>query len=214
MGIDAYGWVEVKDEFSNWLPLMNAVPLMDRSRTLFGSLFWTDNNTNFQPIAPERGLPVDCSELVRKDFATLAKDVADIVAWGGGEPPESPEEYFCCTWITWREIQAIDWEEEAPVEPYHIWVVTPSKAGTIQTHREIYLRSELIQRFAFSEEALDAAWKDGRTWEVDGKQYQILRPLDKRKEALTQGWRTLFKVMEVLAEQYGADNVRLIVWFE
>jgi hypothetical protein len=203
MGIDAYGWVEVKNGFGWWLPVVQAWPLLDRSRNLFGSLFWSDNRTNFKPIVPERGLPDDCSTQVKTEFAELATNCNE----------ESPEVYYSCTWITLREIQAIDWEEEAPVEPYHIWVVERGEEGRIQTHEEVYQRSQLLQKFALSEEALDAAWKSGQKWVVDGKQYQILRPLDKRKEALTAGWQTLFKVMEVLAQQYGAYGVRLVVWF-
>ena len=169
------------------------------------------NGTNFPPIAPERGLPDDCSERVKKDFAELAAGAAKELA--AASYKESPEKYFRCTWITWREIEAIDWEEEAPVEPYHIWVVAPTAGRAIRTREELDLRSEFIQKFAFSEEELDAVWEDGHTWEIDGEQYRIIRPLDQRKEALTQGWQTLFKVMEVLAEQYGADGVRLVVWF-
>lgn len=200
MGIDAYGWVEVKEWPGQWVPLIQAEPLLDRSNALFGSLFWTGNRTNFQPIGPERGLPDNCSERVKKEFAEFAANCNK----------ESPEAYYSCTSITSREIQDIDWEEEAPVEPYHVWVY---ENGMWLGREELYLRSELAQKFSLSEEALDTAWKSGQKWEVDGKHYRILRPLNKRKEALTQGWRTLFKLMETLAEQYGADGVRLIVWF-
>ena len=37
---------------------------------------------------------------------------------------------------------------------------------------------------------------------------------ERRGDYLIGGWATLFKLMEVLAEQFGADNVRLSVWFD
>lgn len=36
----------------------------------------------------------------------------------------------------------------------------------------------------------------------------------RRRDSLYGGWATLFKLMEVLAEQFGPDNVRLSVWFD
>jgi hypothetical protein len=40
------------------------------------------------------------------------------------------------------------------------------------------------------------------------------RRRERRDDYLNGGWATLFKVMEALAEQFGADNVRLVVWFD
>lgn len=37
--------------------------------------------------------------------------------------------------------------------------------------------------------------------------------LERRGDHLAADWATLFKLMAVLAEQWGADNVRLSVWF-
>lgn len=31
---------------------------------------------------------------------------------------------------------------------------------------------------------------------------------------VTEGWALLFRLMEVLAQQYGDENVRLVVWFD
>ena len=33
-------------------------------------------------------------------------------------------------------------------------------------------------------------------------------------EAITPGWVTLFRFMRMLAERYGSDHVRLVVWFD
>ncbi|MGH7868712.1 MAG: hypothetical protein ACREP9_14050 [Candidatus Dormibacteraceae bacterium] len=33
-------------------------------------------------------------------------------------------------------------------------------------------------------------------------------------ESMTPGWNTLFQFMRILAERYGPDQVRLVVWFD
>jgi hypothetical protein len=37
---------------------------------------------------------------------------------------------------------------------------------------------------------------------------------ERRADYLTGGWATLLKLMEILAGQFGAENVRLAVWFD
>ena len=40
------------------------------------------------------------------------------------------------------------------------------------------------------------------------------RRRERRRDCLNGGWATLFKLMAELAEQFGAENVRLSVWFD
>jgi hypothetical protein len=40
------------------------------------------------------------------------------------------------------------------------------------------------------------------------------RRRERQRDYLTGGWVTLFALMRVLAEHYGADNVRLSVWID
>lgn len=40
------------------------------------------------------------------------------------------------------------------------------------------------------------------------------RRRERRGDYLNGGWETLFKMMELLAVQFGADNVRLSLWFD
>ena len=64
-------------------------------------------------------------------------------------------------------------------------------------------------------------------WEEEGKSYldeaspHLVyvksapgRRHERRGDYLSGGWATLFKLMATLAEQLGADNVRLTVWFD
>ena len=51
--------------------------------------------------------------------------------------------------------------------------------------------------------------------EWPGRQYPDPGPgrrRERRGDYFNGGWVTLFRLMEVLAEQFGADNVRLSVW--
>jgi hypothetical protein len=64
-------------------------------------------------------------------------------------------------------------------------------------------------------------------WEEEGERYIVEewpgrmysepgpgRRRERRGDYFASGWETLFRLMEVLAEQFGADNVRLSVWFD
>jgi hypothetical protein len=162
---------------------------------MWGCLFGVRNYANFKPIVPERGIPDDSTDQIKTDFARAAEDS------------------FSPTWVTWSEIKAIDWEEETDVEPYRVLTYVTLKNGSRQRVRSTYRRSWLAQKLSLSEEALDASWKNGQTWEIDGESYEAIKTI-KRKDTLSAGWQMLFKLMETLAEQYGGDGVRLIVWFD
>lgn len=41
-----------------------------------------------------------------------------------------------------------------------------------------------------------------------------LQEIDLDEEIVTPGWERLFTVMELFAEEYGAENVRLVAWFD
>jgi hypothetical protein len=43
---------------------------------------------------------------------------------------------------------------------------------------------------------------------------QVPDPLHRRVDYIAGGWTTLFDMMEVLAAAYGAENVRLSIWFD
>ncbi len=62
--------------------------------------------------------------------------------------------------------------------------------------------------------------EEGQLYVNDGPSSEVYsapgpdRRHDRRGDYLNGGWATLFKLMAVLAEQFGADNVRLSVWFD
>ena len=55
-------------------------------------------------------------------------------------------------------------------------------------------------------------------WEDEGEEEtlggQSFGRKVQRKDTLTPGWATLFKLMETLADAFGPANVRMVVWFD
>ena len=51
----------------------------------------------------------------------------------------------------------------------------------------------------------------GQEWEAGDKVYRVVAGT--REDLLGADWLTLFRVMEALAVRYGADDVRMTVWF-
>ncbi len=92
MGCDIHGWVEY-NWGANWEPMLNAESVLSRNYDTFGLLFGVRNYVNFKSIAPERGIPKDVSDFVKKD------------SLDGDSHSHS--------FITLEEYNAIDWETES-----------------------------------------------------------------------------------------------------
>src|SRR5260370_10450860 len=99
MGTDILGWIECKERWSKgWFGVISLEGIATRHYDMFGCLFGVRNNARFKPIAPDRGLPIDSSNAVRKAMApryniewNIIEDVADDPGIGG------------YTSITWQE---------------------------------------------------------------------------------------------------------------
>ena len=55
-------------------------------------------------------------------------------------------------------------------------------------------------------------WTDGLSWETPGYVHKVQRL--KRRDAFDHAWRVLFALMSQLADLYGKQHVRLVVWFD
>lgn len=218
MGVDVMGWVEVRPSYHKpdsdfdfdrqWVAVVSNVGfLAGRNYEMFGCLFGVRNHANFIPLAAERGIPDDASEDVQHKWAEFND------RW--------PDEAFSPSWITWAELKAVDWEAEAPRADSCIHQYKRDEQGQL-----VYVtKSSWDRRFAervFAEhldESMRAAimlpgvlaFPPGQEWEIDGVVYRSEKL--KRKDALDDGWRMLFAIMEALAGQYGDDGVRLVAWF-
>ncbi|HLV98878.1 MAG TPA: hypothetical protein VKT82_09400 [Ktedonobacterales bacterium] len=200
MGTDIFGWVECKWEWQEdgepWNAAINVGLLVDRSYDAFGCLFGVRNYAGFRPIAADRGVPADASAEFKASVTRFPKEVRSS------------------SWITWPEIKAIDWEEDAeePDERLHTYV--RNEQG------ELVLKGKSLTVFGLkgsmkpTPQALAAAAtpEDVREWE-DEEGKIIRAEVLKRKDVFAWG-KHLFQVMDSLAERFGEERVRLVVWFD
>jgi hypothetical protein len=119
------------------------------------------------------------------------------------------------TWVTWAELERVDWDE-------------PALHADSRLHK--YVRDERGEWVFESKAAWDAefaaaaghdlvealfgpyaVWPEGREWEVGGKLFRAVRL--RRRDALDEGWRSLFAVMRELAKRFTPEGVRLVAWF-
>jgi hypothetical protein len=94
----------------------------------------------------------------------------------------------------------------------------PGASGNYEEERDAYggavgetwvLWSELAA-IDWDEEGEEYIGNDDRVYYEPGPG----RRRERRGDYLNGGWATLFKMMALLAEQFGAENVRLAVWFD
>jgi hypothetical protein len=129
---------------------------------------------------------------------------------GRGVPADSPhhertdgaEDIHDATWVAYEELVRIDPEEEAlaPDQRIHEYDV-------LEDGSEV-----LASKASWSAATADIADQVRAQGEVrrDSRVYRV-RTL-KRGEAL-EGLELVQAIMDVLARRYGAENVRLVVWF-
>jgi hypothetical protein len=211
MGTDINGWVEIKSLLSeDWLPaICNVTVLVERNYDAFGCLFGVKNHAHFRPIAAERGLPEDLSPEVRQQ----SEKAAQLAAQGAFLSP---------SWVLWSELKAIDWEEEAEAADSRLHRYRRNEEGQLvyetksvwnRAFAEHTTTSELELQVSVMASLLDPPiYPQGQEWEIDGVIYRAEKM--RRREALDDGWRLLFRLMETLAGRYGDGRVRLVVWFD
>ena len=179
MGVDIHGWVEFKPE-DEWVGAFQISRLVERDYDVFGLLFDIRNALDVKPVAPGRGIPTDAS------FAT-GWDWDDWKGTGYG-----------ATWITYKEIKEIDWDEEVVDSRIH----------------EYTGNGKYLGKFSFSSELtpedLNSLQKEKEIRKGD-RIYRIEKV--KLRNILPEGWQLLFEIMEVFAKRHGDENVRLVVWF-
>jgi hypothetical protein len=212
MGVDIFGWVEVKPDYYDaasdiemvrqWLGIISAGDLLNRKYDAFGCLFGVQNYANFIPVAAARSIPDNASTAVKQEFAEF-------------------DEAFGASWVTWAELKALDWSEEAARADSRIHQYERDAQGhLVYVGKGAWNRQFAEQVFAGQiEESMRAAilrpgsltFPADQEWEIDGKVYRSEKL--KRQDVLGDDWPMLFKLMETLASRFGDDGVRLVVWF-
>jgi hypothetical protein len=118
-------------------------------------------------VAPDRGVPADASHTVQ----------AEIEALGGWKGTAEAHSF---TWLTWREIESIDWGEG------------PKRLGLTA------LPSAIAAPVP------------------DQNLAQNAHASPTRRETLEDSptWLLIFDLMRRLAADFGAERVRIVVWFD
>ena len=206
MGTDIYGYIEVgrrgRGGGVRWAAIEARSVL--RHYDMFGCLFGVSNYANFRPVVPERGIPEDASPEVKQR-------VAELLPWAEADPTA----FHSATWITWAEIKAIDWQEEALEADSRLRRYRRAEDGTLVYEGKSSWSGELAAAVGMDiTEAIfyKLVLPDGVEFELGEHVYRAVKM--KREDVLDDRWRTVFEKMEGLAEEYGDELVRWVVWFD
>jgi hypothetical protein len=125
MGTDIHGGIEFRHPHAGtdyydgepWVTAMDLWPLYDETDyAAFGCLFGVRNYAGFQPLAPDRGLPVDLSSGMRAQL----------------EPWVAAGHMHGASWISWTELASIN-PTTGPLGPGthwpHVFAVMKALAG-------------------------------------------------------------------------------------
>src|SRR5262245_29685685 len=124
MGTDIHGWIEVRPtwvrEGEPWRAVVRVDEMVPRDYDAFQCLFGVTDFAGFRPIAARRGLPDDCSDLLRRDLRfELDGEAIDV-------EPLDP------SWLTARDAAAIDMDEAALRTDTRIHKYRRSPDGTLE----------------------------------------------------------------------------------
>lgn len=172
-----------------WYEVVNVGVLLLRHCDLYGCLFGVDNYGGFVPLFEGRGMPKDCS-------FTLTERTSEL------DDSESR-----ASWVLWQELKEVDWSELAPVRDERITEFAAGEDGG-----EVRVTKGLDYReFGWVEAALA---RDPSAEIRVG--HRIFRRVFLRRSDAIEGtdFPLVMKLMECLAERFGVDGVRLVVWFD
>lgn len=196
MGCDIHGYVEVdkrhRQDDSWWKSAGSLFPFVGRSYDAFGCLFGVRNYSQFDPVAADRGIPHNASRTVTKEYESWGVDA------------------HSASYLTYEEIQDIDWQENAvaPDARYSILDENKEPTGTKFSLGPASGWSDIVEE---NKEAIEAGEPVPGP---DGENYIQRRRLT-REEALSGAWDWLLNdYMDLLADRFGEDRVRMVVWFD
>ena len=182
-------------EFSRggvWTQVIDIGSVLFKHADLNGCLFGVDNWGGFEPLFPARGLPVDCAIL---DYS---KDAL-------GRPLQ-PGDLEDPSWVSWSELRAVDWEVSAVARDQRITEFALRGGEEVEVTKSLNPRGLDWVREALHEDPESVVRTDGRAFR---------RLLLKRKDCLADTeFPLVMKLMACLAERFGEDSVRVVVWFD
>jgi hypothetical protein len=224
LGYDIHGWVEVKPRWydraknARWDGIVKIDRLIPRAYDPFACLFGVGNWAHFRPIAAGRNLPSDVSEEAERDYLSWFDDNdrdPSASTEGSNQERSATDSVGGETWITWAELQTVDWDERAEAVDDRIhWYERDTNGHLVFKGKASYDRTfaQHVGRSVAETLANPLPFPDGSEWEIGERIYraETLR----RRDALTPDWQMLFSLMETVARKYGDESVRLVVWFD
>ncbi|KYG10328.1 hypothetical protein BE21_12670 [Sorangium cellulosum] len=180
-----YGAVEFQIE-SEWYDVVNISSLLLQHYDLNGCLFGVDNYAEFVPLFANRGVPTDCSANLMQKISSYSDDDS----WP--------------SWVLYSELICVNWEECALSRDYRISEYVVNDDGS-----EIFV-TKWINKIGYDwvREALESQQETRSGHRV------FRRPVLRRADAIDgTNFDLLMKLMACLAERFGDDGVRLVVWF-
>ena len=203
MGTDIHGWIEIATELTprmfTWSAVVSVGLLLDRDYDAFACLFGVTNYAYFQPIAPNRDIPSDASEIVQLEIANLA-GVPDALLWP--------------TWIAWSEVQTIDWDEKTRHPDSRLHRYRREADGHLTYETKAVWSAELAQITGHTLAEVTKQppiWLEGQEWHTDTHVFRAEKL--RRQDVLAEDWQMIFTIMKLLARRFGDQYVRLVVWF-
>ncbi len=196
LGTDIAGGVEIRPHGpgSPWLLTDVSVDALPRHYDAFGLLFGVRNFAGFEGVAASRGLPPDAStELLTFRLADSEHDH---------------------TWVTWAQLARIDWTAQATrvddrIHEYKLTEEGPVFVGKASHHGQAW-------RTVAGEHADNrgSTYPEGTEWRAGNRMWRVERLSHGDVLRADSQLRALLSAMQVLAEQHGEDNVRLVVGFD
>jgi hypothetical protein len=184
MGCDIHGKVEIRtsEKSTNWFSTLDVGEVLRRNYDLFGFLFGVRNYAGFDPVIGIRPLPNNLSYSTEREIETWSYDAHSH------------------TWISYEELKAIDWDQEAEEFDERIHEFKDGEYFGKCSYTSVLDRED-YKKLRNGEEIT----KEGITY----KQGKV-----NAKDIRCEEWNILEDLVDVLAEHYGKENVRLIFWFD
>ncbi len=189
-----YGAVEFWSE-GQWLELVDIASLLAQHIGLNGCLFGVDNHAGYVPLFADRGLPRDCSAtLLSRAERSWAQAAQDSRA----------------SWALWSELARVDWEVRAD-DRRGTGALGPDDGGYDADASDAVIDKWLHdRRWVWARDALD---RDPDLFGQSGIRI-FRRFVPKRSDCLVNTeFPLVMKLMGCLAERFGDQAVRLVVWF-
>jgi hypothetical protein len=196
VGTDISGGVEYRPHGpgSPWLLADIGLDALPRNYDAFGLLFGVRNYAGFDAVAPGRGLPDDASpELLSLQF-------------GDGEHGH--------TWASWTDLTHINENTPAPHVDDRIHEYKRTAEGLRFVGKAGHHGHPWRAVAGEHADPKGSSYPHGTEWCAGDRIWRVerLSPGDVLRD--DPQLRTLFETMRDIAGRYGADNVRLTVWFD